>query len=211
MPPIGLEHAANRRKRHQVRKSPLDLPQLRQEQISAPQVQGWIFGRLDEPSNVFPGFRPVNRVDLVLEMGKAPFPIDPDILVTPRALLVQSRREERIVDSNILARVPQEIIPVPALDIFPAQQRMKLSREQAGPVLYGDRRDKREIHILPLEGPNAGWISEALEKAIRKYGAPKHIISDQASVFVGDVFAELLRQWDIKPRFGAVGNMGPSP
>jgi len=40
---------------------------------------------------------------------------------------------------------------------------------------------------------------------MRKHGAPKHIISDQDSVFVGDVFAELLQQWNIKPRFGAVG------
>jgi len=36
----------------------------------------------------------------------------------------------------------------------------------------------------------------------------KHMISDQASVFVGDVFAELLSQWNIKPRFGAVGKHG---
>ena len=37
---------------------------------------------------------------------------------------------------------------------------------------------------------------------------PKHIISDQASVFVGDAFAELLRQWNIKPRLGTVGKHG---
>jgi hypothetical protein len=30
---------------------------------------------------------------------------------------------------------------------------------------------------VPLEGPNAGWINNALESAIEKYGAPKHIIS----------------------------------
>jgi hypothetical protein len=51
---------------------------------------------------------------------------------------------------------------------------------------------------------NAGWVYNALEIAIEKYGAPKHIISDQASVFTGGVFAELLRQWNVKPRFGAV-------
>ena len=61
---------------------------------------------------------------------------------------------------------------------------------------------------VPLEGPNAGWIYNALEIAIEKYGAPKHIISDQASVFTGGVFAELLRQWNVKPRFGAVGKHG---
>ena len=58
--------------------------------------------------------------------------------------------------------------------------------------------------MTPLEGPNAGWINNALESAIEKYGAPKHIISDQASVFTGDVFAELLDSWNIKPRLGAV-------
>jgi transposase InsO family protein len=43
---------------------------------------------------------------------------------------------------------------------------------------------------------------------MRKHGAPKHIISDQAKVFIGDVFAELLGQWNIKPRLGAVGKHG---
>jgi len=62
--------------------------------------------------------------------------------------------------------------------------------------------------VVPLEGPNAGWIIEALEQAIQKHGAPKHIISDQASVFIGDAFAELLKQWNIKPRYGAVGKHG---
>jgi transposase InsO family protein len=71
-----------------------------------------------------------------------------------------------------------------------------------------DHFSRKVVCAVPLEGPNAGWIIEALEQAIRKHGAPKHIISDRASVFVGDVFAELLRQWNIKPRFGAVGKHG---
>ena len=62
--------------------------------------------------------------------------------------------------------------------------------------------------VTPLEGPNAGWIIEALEQAMRKHGGPKHIISDQAQVFVSDAFAELLKQWNIKPRFGAIGKHG---
>ena len=62
--------------------------------------------------------------------------------------------------------------------------------------------------MTPLEGPNAGWINDALESAIQKYDAPKHIISDQASVFTGEVFAELLDSWNIKPRLGAVGKHG---
>ena len=71
-----------------------------------------------------------------------------------------------------------------------------------------DHFSRKVVCVAPLEGPNAGWIVEALEQAMRKHGAPKHIISDQAKVFIGDVFAELLRQWNIKPRFGAVGKHG---
>jgi len=67
---------------------------------------------------------------------------------------------------------------------------------------------RKVVCVAPLEGPNAGWIIEALEQAVRKHGAPKHIISDQAKVFIGDVFAELLGQWNIKPRLGAVGKHG---
>ena len=64
------------------------------------------------------------------------------------------------------------------------------------------------MSVTPLEGRNAGWINNAMESAIEEHGAPKHIISDPASVFTGDVFAELLRRWNIKPRFGAVGKHG---
>lgn len=71
-----------------------------------------------------------------------------------------------------------------------------------------DHFSRKVVCVAPLEGPNAGWIIEALEQAMQKHGAPKHIISDQAKVFVGDAFAELLRKWNIKPRFGAVGKHG---
>ena len=71
-----------------------------------------------------------------------------------------------------------------------------------------DHFSRKVMCVAPLEGPNAGWIVEALEQAMRKHGAPKHIISDQAPVFVGDAFAELLKQWNIRPRFGAVGKSG---
>ncbi len=74
-----------------------------------------------------------------------------------------------------------------------------------------DHSSRKVVCVTPLEGPNAGWVIEAVEQAIQKHGAPKHIISDQASVFTGGTFAELVRQWSIKPRFGAVGSTGPSP
>ncbi|MCJ7696622.1 MAG: DDE-type integrase/transposase/recombinase [Anaerolineaceae bacterium] len=53
-----------------------------------------------------------------------------------------------------------------------------------------DHFSRKVMAAVPLEGPNAGWINNALESAIEKYGPPKHIISDQGSVFIGDVFAE---------------------
>jgi transposase InsO family protein len=57
----------------------------------------------------------------------------------------------------------------------------------------------------PLEGPNAGWVVDALDDAFVRHGAPKHIISDQEAVFTGSAFRELLSQWNVKQRFGAVG------
>jgi transposase InsO family protein len=71
-----------------------------------------------------------------------------------------------------------------------------------------DHFSRKVVCVAPLEGPNSGWIIEALEQAMRKHGAPKYLISDQAPVFVGNAFAELLKQWNIKPRVGAVGKHG---
>ena len=71
-----------------------------------------------------------------------------------------------------------------------------------------DHFSRRVMAAVPLEGPNAGWINNALECAIEKYGPPKHIISDQAKVFTGEVFAELLKTYNIKPRLGAIGKHG---
>jgi transposase InsO family protein len=59
--------------------------------------------------------------------------------------------------------------------------------------------------VAPLEGPNAGWAIDALEQAFVRHGPPKHLISDQEGVFVGELFAQLLRDWNVKQRVGAVG------
>ena len=71
-----------------------------------------------------------------------------------------------------------------------------------------DHFSRKVMAAVPLEGPNAGWINNALESAIEKYGRPKHIISDQAHVFTGEVFADLLGKYNIKPRLGAIGKHG---
>ncbi len=49
---------------------------------------------------------------------------------------------------------------------------------------------------------------DALEKAFERFGAPKHIISDQGSIFTGAAMKELLGAWNVKHRFGAVGKNG---
>jgi len=71
-----------------------------------------------------------------------------------------------------------------------------------------DHFSRKVMAAVPLEGPNAGWINNALESAIEKYGPPKHIISDQAKVFIGEVFSELLDTYEILHRFGAIGKHG---
>jgi transposase len=60
-----------------------------------------------------------------------------------------------------------------------------------------DHFSRKVMSVTPLEGPNTGWINNALENAMEEHDAPKHIISDHASVFTGDVFAELLDRWNI--------------
>ena len=71
-----------------------------------------------------------------------------------------------------------------------------------------DHYSRKVMAVTPLEGPNSGWIIDALEKAFEKYGSPKHIITDQHPNFSGKAFTELLKNWDVKPRFGAVGKQG---
>jgi len=71
-----------------------------------------------------------------------------------------------------------------------------------------DHFSRKVMSVTPLEGPNAGWIFEALETVFQKHGSPKHIISDRARVFIGDVFTDLLDQCDVKPRFGAIRQHG---
>ncbi len=71
-----------------------------------------------------------------------------------------------------------------------------------------DHFSRKVMATVALEGPNAGWINNALESAIEKYGPPKHIISDHGSVFIGDVFAELMTTYEILHRFGAIVKHG---
>jgi transposase InsO family protein len=71
-----------------------------------------------------------------------------------------------------------------------------------------DHFSRKVVASCPLEGPNAGWVVEALEEAFLRSGPPKHIITDQEGVFTGEVFGDLLWRWKVKQRFGAVGRHG---
>lgn len=64
------------------------------------------------------------------------------------------------------------------------------------------------VSVVPLEGPNAGWVVGALEEAFVRHGAPRHLITDQEGVFVSEAFAELVTQWGVKHRLRAVGRHG---
>lgn len=71
-----------------------------------------------------------------------------------------------------------------------------------------DHFSRAVMAVVPLEGPNAGWIVDAMEAAFLRHGPPKHLISDQEGVFMGELFPQLLRDWNVKRRFGAVGKHG---
>jgi len=71
-----------------------------------------------------------------------------------------------------------------------------------------DHFSRAVMAVVPLEGPNAGWVVEAIEEAFVQHGAPRHLISDQEKVFISEVLADLLHRWHVKHRFGAVGRHG---
>lgn len=71
-----------------------------------------------------------------------------------------------------------------------------------------DHFSRAVIAVVPLEGPNAGWVVGAMEAAFSQHGAPRHLISDQEGVFTGEAFRDLLTRWSVKHRLGAVGKHG---
>ena len=71
-----------------------------------------------------------------------------------------------------------------------------------------DHFSRKVVACWPLEGPNAGWMVDAMEETFLQDGAPRHLISDQEGIFTGEAFAALLGDWNIKHRFGAVGEHG---
>ncbi len=75
-----------------------------------------------------------------------------------------------------------------------------------------------ELAILVWEivGNNVNWGRMRVANQIKRLkaclapsnGKPEHVITDQGSVFTGDVFREFLASYGIKNRYGAVGKHG---
>jgi transposase InsO family protein len=126
-----------------------------------------------------------------------PKPRQPD-----RFPVASAKTEEKIEARSIPAWYPNHVWSIDTTELFC----WGLWRIHVCVVI--DHFSRKVMSVTPLEGGNAGWINNALESAVEKHGSPKHIISDQASVFIGDVFAELLDSWNMKSRLGAVGKHG---
>ena len=71
-----------------------------------------------------------------------------------------------------------------------------------------DHFSKKVVAVTPLEGPNVGMVINALEKGFLISGKPKHIITDQGSVFTSIAFREFIELNNVKLRYGAVGEHG---
>ena len=71
-----------------------------------------------------------------------------------------------------------------------------------------DHFSRKVLSVIPLDGPNAGWTIHAMEETFRRFGPPKHMITDRGSVFASEAFRDVLRDWGVKQRFGAVGKHG---
>ena len=71
-----------------------------------------------------------------------------------------------------------------------------------------DHFSRKIVAVNPLDGPNAAWVCDAREKAFTAFGPPKHIITDQQSVFTGGAQHEQLGRWDVSHRLGAIGSHG---
>ena len=60
----------------------------------------------------------------------------------------------------------------------------------------------------PTRRPTTGFAINALEEAFVKSGKPKHLISDQGTVFTSGAFWEFLDSYNVKIRYGAIGQHG---
>ena len=128
-----------------------------------------------------------------------------DILLRPRpeaSTPAPAEAKECAKPQEIVARHPNHVWSV---------DRTRVGRWGVWPtwVLVAiDHFSRAVTAAVPLEGPNAGWIIDSLEQAFLRHGRPKHLITDQEGVFICDLFRNLLSQWNVRHRFGAVGKHG---
>ena len=71
-----------------------------------------------------------------------------------------------------------------------------------------DHFSRKVVAVTPLEGPSTGFVINALETAFTNCGKPKHLISDQGSVFTSNAFREFIGSNSVKIRYGAIGEHG---
>ena len=71
-----------------------------------------------------------------------------------------------------------------------------------------DHFSRKVVAVTPLEGPSTGFVINALEEAFENSGKPKHVITDQGSVFTSAAFKECLDSHNVKIRYRAVGQHG---
>jgi transposase InsO family protein len=120
----------------------------------------------------------------------------------PKAPATAAVRVAHAKPRKIVARYPNHVWSV---------DRTRVWRWHIWPtwVLVGiDHYSRTVTTTCALEGPNAGWVTTAVESAFARYGAPKYIVTDQESVFTSDAFVELKEHWGFRHRFGAVGKHG---
>ena len=56
--------------------------------------------------------------------------------------------------------------------------------------------------------PSASDIRRLMSQAVRRYGPPRYLVSDQGSQFTARLFRRWLRTQRIRQRFGAIGKTG---
>ncbi len=56
--------------------------------------------------------------------------------------------------------------------------------------------------------PSANAIAELFHEAVDRFGVPRHFVSDQGSQFTAESFRNLLKDLDVRQRFGAIGETG---
>jgi transposase InsO family protein len=125
-----------------------------------------------------------------------------NILLKPKPRRAASQaavRKQEGKPREIIARYPNHVWSV---------DRTRVWRWRIWPtwtLVAVDHYSRMVTTACPLEGPNAGWVVDALDRAFLRHGPPKHIITDQETVFTCGAFCELLSKWNVKQRFGAVG------